>query len=427
MLIQGETIIVDIEKPAAGGAMIARHEGQVVLVRQAIPGERLRVRVTRVRPGVAYADAVEVIEGSPDRRPDAGDWMCGGCVFAHIAYARQPALKAEILRDALGRLGGVPVAGPIPVAAGREDGYRMRARLHVRKGRIGFFREGTHQLCDPVSTRQLLPETLAVLEGLSAALHRVHAQEVTDLELAENIPASERTVHLVLARGGAAPRSGPLAAVEGLTGLSWSDAGGRRGPIGGRPWVDDEIAVTGEGGATVRLRHHVESFFQANRHLLPTLLTRVLACVPPGPVLDLYAGVGLFAVGLAARGERGIVAVEGDRRGAADLAANAAPYAGAIEAVHLPVERFLEEHRSAPASTVIVDPPRTGLSGGALEGVIGLGAPRIVYVSCDVATLARDVKRFTAEGYAATHVEAFDLFPNTAHVESLVVMEKIGE
>ncbi|HVB37999.1 MAG TPA: TRAM domain-containing protein [Vicinamibacterales bacterium] len=424
MLSPGTVLTVEIEKPAAGGAMIARHEGQVVLVRHAIPGERLRVRVTRVRPGVAYADPVEVIAASPDRRTDAGDWMCGGCVFAHIAYARQPALKAEIVRDALARIGGVSVDGAISVAAAREDGYRMRARLHVRKGRIGFFREATHQMCDPAPTRQLLPETLAVLGALGAVMRRVHAPAATDLELAENVPASERAVHLVLAPGSQPPRAGPLAAVGGLTGFSWSEAGGRGGRIAGQPWVTDIVAPASEGGVPIHLRHHVESFFQANRYLLSTLLTRVLACVPPGPVLDLYAGVGLFAVGLAARGERAVVAVEGDRHGAADLAINAAPYGDGVEVVHQSVERFLEDRRAAPEATVLIDPPRTGLSGGALQGILGRRPARIVYVSCDVATLARDVKRFTADGYAVAHVEAFDLFPNTAHVESLVVLQR---
>jgi 23S rRNA (uracil1939-C5)-methyltransferase len=424
MLTSGDTLTVDIEKPAAGGAMIARHEGQVVLVRQAIPGETLRVRITRVRSGVAYADPVDVIDASPDRRPAPGDWTCGGCAFAHIAYARQPALKTDILRDALGRLGGVVVDGAIPIAAAREDGYRMRARLHARRGRIGFFREGTHQLCDPAGTQQLLPATLAVLEDLGGVLRRVRADAVTDVEVAENAEASERVLHLVVAPGGAAPRSGPLAAIGGVTGMSWADEGGRGSRVAGEPWVTDRLSFEADGRQVAfQLRHHVESFFQSNRYLLPALLGRVTAHVPAGPVLDLYAGVGMFAMALAARGASDVVAVEGDRRAAADLLANTAPFGACVRAVHQPVERYLGAGSAPRGATVVVDPPRTGLSGEALDGIVGLAPRRIVYVSCDVATLARDVRRLVAGGWAVRQVEAFDLFPNTAHVESLVVLD----
>ncbi|HVC20278.1 MAG TPA: TRAM domain-containing protein [Vicinamibacterales bacterium] len=424
MLTNDAIITVDIEKPAAGGRMIARHEGQVVLVQQAIPGERMRVRITRVRPGVAYADPVEVVEASPDRRAVQGDWMCGGCAYAHIAAARQPALKAEILRDALARIGGLTVPGPVPVAAGAGDGYRMRARLHVRRGRIGFFREGTHELCDPAVTRQLLPETLATLGRMEPALHRARADGVTDLDLVENVQATERVVHLVLAPGAAPPRPGPLAAIAGATGISCSAPRGPEAFSLGHPYVVDEVAVAGAaGGPVIRLRHHVESFFQANRYLLATLVARVTGQVPAGRVLDLYAGVGPFAIALAALGDREVVAVEGDRRGATDLAMNAIPYGAAVRAVHLPVERFLEG-RSDPDATLIVDPPRTGLSPEALAEIVATGARRVVYVSCDVATLARDVRAFVAGGYGPTHVEAFDLFPNTAHVEGLVVLQR---
>ena len=149
----------------------------------------------------------------------------------------------------------------------------------------------------------------------------------------------------------------------------------------------------------------------------------VASWIPEGPAVDLYAGVGLFAVSLAALGRAGIVAVEGDRVSGADLADNARPLGDRLRVSRMSVEGFLRRRTAAPGETLLVDPPRTGMSREAMSGVIAQGAGRIVYVSCDVATLARDARRLIDADYELTHVEAFDLFPNTAHVESLVVLD----
>src|SRR4051812_14898168 len=159
MLSPHEDVSLAIEKPAAGGGMIARHEGQIVFVSGAIPGERVRARVEQVRGGTAYAETIRVEESSPDRREPGGDPACGGNVFAHIAYPRQLQLKADIVADAFARIGKLPLNVIVPVRPSPEQGYRMRARLHVREGRIGFFREGTHDLCDATRTGQLLMAT----------------------------------------------------------------------------------------------------------------------------------------------------------------------------------------------------------------------------------------------------------------------------
>src|SRR5262245_11824455 len=128
--------------------MLARNRGQVVLVWGAIPGERVRARVERTGKGVIYAETIEIVAPSPDRREPRGDWRCGGNVFAHVAYPRQLTLKGQIIQDALGRIGHVPLLTAPEVVASPEEGYRMRARLHVRGGRVGFYREGTHDICD---------------------------------------------------------------------------------------------------------------------------------------------------------------------------------------------------------------------------------------------------------------------------------------
>jgi 23S rRNA (uracil1939-C5)-methyltransferase len=178
------------------------------------------------------------------------------------------------------------------------------------------------------------------------------------------------------------------------------------------------------GDACVSLQRHVLAFFQGNRHLLAALVSHVSGLVPAGGTLvDLYAGVGLFSVSAATVRGAEVVAVEGDRVAAADLAVNAAASGQAVTAVHQAVEVFTAS-TSAGAGTVIVDPPRTGLSREAMEGLMRMSPPRLVYVSCDVATLARDARRIAEAGYRIDRADAFDLFPATPHVETVIAFER---
>ncbi len=171
MLTTGEDVAVAIEKPAAGGRMIARHEGQILLVSGAIPGERVRARIDRVEKRLAFASTTRVLETSPDRR-DAADPLCGGCVYAHIAYPRQVSLKADIIADAFTRLGRIPLSERVMVSSSPESGYRLRARLQVRQDAAGFYREGTHQLCDARATNQLSTAAMDSIDAALAALGR---------------------------------------------------------------------------------------------------------------------------------------------------------------------------------------------------------------------------------------------------------------
>jgi 23S rRNA (uracil1939-C5)-methyltransferase len=176
------------------------------------------------------------------------------------------------------------------------------------------------------------------------------------------------------------------------------------------------------------LRRHVRTFFQGNRYLLRDLVAHVVEQIERGTaVIDLYAGAGLFSIAAAIARQATVTAVEGDPVAAADLETNVAVLDGAVEAVQQSVEEFVASRpaavRVAPAA-VIVDPPRTGMSKAALEGAIGLQPQTIVYVSCDVATLARDARRLLDADYVLTHVRGFDLFPNTPHVESVVRFER---
>lgn len=417
---QGDLVLLTIEKPAAGGRMLARHEGQVVLVQGGIPGERVRARIGRVERQLAFADTVDVLEPSADRRQPAMDPACGGCLYAHIEYDRQRALKAELVRDAFGRLGRIAVDLP-DVAASPERGYRMRARLHVRGDRIGFYREGTHELCDAAATGQMddraIAATARAVESLAAAGCGLSA-----LELTENMAGDERVLHVLPADGSTLSDRAldEAMAAGGLTGCTGRSQGVAR--TAGVPVVIDPLsALTGGAAGDGGLQRHVESFFQANRYLLPGLVTSVMAAIPAdGAVLDLYAGVGLFSVCLAATGRTGLTAVEGDRMSGRDLTRNAAPYTDALRVSIASVEDHLMKRR-LKAAAILVDPPRTGMSREAMQAIIAVAANRIVYVSCDPATMARDARRLLDGGYELASLAAFDLFPNTPHVESLGV------
>ena len=405
--------------------MLARHNGQVVLVWGAIPGERVRARVERTAKGVLYAETMEVLSASSDRRDAAPDWRCGGNVLAHVSYPRQRQLKSDIIRDAFARIGRLPLADAPDVVGSPELGYRMRARLHARDGRIGFMREGSHELCAVGPTGQMLPATVAWIEAAEERIRRDRLRGLASIEIAENIPASQRACHLEVEPGaGAAPFA--VLATEGVTGLSAQvlDVRGVE-QLSGVDVVSDVLHVTPQDDArTLRLQRGARAFFQGNRFLLELLVRHVAALVPDGPIVDLYAGVGLFGLSLAASGAADVTLVEGDPISGRDLAENARPYADRVRVERSSVEAFVARLSPGGDATCIVDPPRTGMSKEALGGMTRAKPKRIVYVSCDVATLARDARALVDGGYSVEAITGIDLFPNTAHVEGVVVFQR---
>ena len=421
----GDVIELLAEKPAAGGRMIARHEGEIILVAGAIPGERVRVRVTKAEKRVAFADTMDVVEPSPDRLP-APDGGCGGCLYAHVSYPRQVQLKAEIIEDAFRRIGRIPLAERVQVSSAGEHGYRMRARFHVRDGRAGFYREGTHSLCDPRTTRQLLDDSADIVDAVVAAMADRGVQ-VASVELSENIAADERAVHLDTVPSKDLETALEHAVATGnINGATARTADGVTAAAGDPVVVDALTALTDGRVATGVLQRHPEAFFQGNRFMIGPLVRAVMDAIPasPGRILDLYAGVGLFAVSLAAAGRGTVTAVEGDPVSGRDLERNAAQFSDVLRVSHSSVEHYVLNRRANPPDTLIVDPPRTGMSKEAGEAIARAGAPRIVYVSCDAPTLARDARRLLDAGYRLASLAGFDLFPNTPHVESLAVFER---
>jgi 23S rRNA (uracil1939-C5)-methyltransferase len=439
-LFEGQQVELTIEKPASGGRMIARHLGQIVLVRGAIPGERVHAWIERAEKRMAYAVTREVIDPSADRRPAGDDPLCGGALYSHIAYDRQLAIKSDVVRDAFGRLGRYPIDRPIDVAASPEAGYRMRARFHVHGARAGFYREGTHQLCDAAATRQLRADAVTAVNRLAAFLDREAKDALVSITIAENMAGDQRAAHLELAPRAHVDddlleRAAADAALPGLT--AQETAGGEPRAIGHPVVMDALPALTQERVASGTLQRHAASFFQGNRYLLPSLVLAVADAVPDaGEVVDLYAGVGLFSVALAALGRVEVTAVEGDRASGADLRENARTHAPQLNVRIASVEAYLAARRggggqakatrSRGPATMIVDPPRTGLSREAADAVVRLLPARLVYVSCDPPTLARDARRLLDAGYSLDSLRAFDFFPNTPHVECLATFSAHG-
>jgi 23S rRNA (uracil1939-C5)-methyltransferase len=303
MLKPGDRIEIAVEKPAHGGRMIGRHDGRVVLALGAIPGERVLVRIDRVESRLAFASTEEVLDASADRRPAHADPLCGGCVYSHIHYARQLDLKGQVIADAFARIAHLPLDDAITVAASPERGYRMRARLHVRGGRAGFYREGTHTLCDAAGTGQLVE---AAVESANQAIRTLEGAGLTaeSITIAENLTADSRAVHVEAldaqrrATGRRPSLAEMTAALHQLCGPLVSGASARTARGARLSTEDDSVsdtldALTG-GRASGTLRRKAESFFQANRFLLPQLVGAVLDAVPAdGGVLELYAGAGL--------------------------------------------------------------------------------------------------------------------------------------
>jgi len=435
-----------IERPVAGGRMLARHEGRVVFVSGAIPGERVRARVERTNKQTWFAATVEVIEASPDRREPPCDPACGGSTFAHIRYERQCALKREILVDAFHRLGKIEVPASLSVAASPEQAYRLRARLHPDRGRIGYFLEGTHRVCDAAATGQVSADAVAAATRVVAALGPAVGQCSAAL-VSENVAATARVIHLEPVEGarldGAADALAAAAVASGpvVTGVTMLVRGALRVISGSGSVVDsaDELfrgevpfgaaaaapgAATGPGpGAAVTWTRSAPSFFQANRYLVGSLVRGVLGAASADRVVDLYAGVGLFSVALAAAGAR-VLAVEGDGFAVEDLRTNAAVFGDRLVVAAMPVEAAATQPPRDRADVVVLDPPRSGASAETIEGIAAWRVPKLVYVSCDPPTLARDAARLAARGYRLTSLEAFDMFPNTPHVEAIAVFAR---
>lgn len=391
---------------AYGGDAIGRDEqGRMVFVPFALPGERVSVQIQEARKRWARGRLMQVLDPAPDRvQPRCPHFTtCGGCHYQHMSYQDQLRAKTGIVAEQMRRIGGFE-ASPIepPVASPHPWNYRNHMQFSLTaQGKLGFVEAAGESVlaieqCHlPVpALADLWPRLeMAVIPGLERVALRAGAED--DL--------------LVVLHGGGDPDVDLH--LDLPASVVWLGPGGAA-VLGGEGHLVIEVADR-------RYRVSAGSFFQVNTYLAGELANRALEFldVQSGEVVfDLYAGVGLFSAGLAELGAR-VVAVEESPWAASDFEINLDEFDD-VALYEAPVEQALPAIGEKP-DAALVDPPRAGLSREALDLLIEAGPERMVYISCDPATLARDAKRLAAAGYRLMRVTPIDLFPQTFHIETI--------
>ncbi|SDQ78930.1 class I SAM-dependent RNA methyltransferase [Microbacterium sp. cf332] len=425
----GDLLDLDVTDVAHGGVFVARHEGRVVFVPDAVPGEKVRARLTDTGKSSFWrAETLEVLDASPHRQPHVWspadidtppEKRPGGADFGHIRLEHQRELKQRVLRDALQRFGGIDSDVVVSPAGDTESvdgtGWRTRVSLHVdADGRIGPFAARSHRVVEvddhPLATPVIAE---AIARGRSAAPGR--------LDLVQ-------------------PGDGRVRA------LARPETPRRRGRGGPRPAVDPalrEVVVETVGGRDFRV--DAGGFWQVHR-LAPAALRDAVhrglreagrdALDPDASHLDLYGGVGLLAAAVAELGGAGtrITSVESDARATDHAGENLAEWVGA-RAETGRVDRWLAqtEQSASPAErarlragVTVLDPPRSGAGRDVVEALLRLRPATLAYVACDPVALARDIGMLRAGGYTPVSLEGLDLFPNSHHVEAVAILTDGG-
>jgi len=419
-----------IEKAVYGGAGLAHHEGKAIFVPFTLPGEVVEAHTVEDRGTYAKAELDEVLEASQERvtAPCPYFGECGGCHYQHANYAEQVRLKAGILRETLERahLREIPEIG---VMHGEPHGYRNRIRLHVdtASSRLCYKRRGSHANLG-------VDECPIAAPVLQEALGAVQAREkewglgqcFDEIEMFTNAEQSELLLTLWSRQGqGEADRSlkriwvdvrEAIPQIVGAAVLA-SAEGKQKGGV---------LAKVGAQALTYRVEAgeyqvSLGSFFQVNRLLVGDLVRLAVAGRSGAVAWDLYAGVGLFAQALSERFEQ-VVAVESAPSSVSDLRHNLGGAHKKVAATTLEFLRRAHAGRQACPDFVIVDPPRAGLGKEITALLADIRSRHITYVSCDPATLSRDLKSLLDSGYHLTNMHMVDLFPQTFHLESVAML-----
>jgi tRNA/tmRNA/rRNA uracil-C5-methylase (TrmA/RlmC/RlmD family) len=382
------------ESAANGGSCVARHDGRVVFVRYALPGEWVRARVTSERGSYWHAEVVEVLEASPDRIeslcPIAGVDGAGCCDLAFADPAALRVIKGQVITNQLARLGDYSWEGVAePVGDGESLGWRTRVRLDTdADGRAGFHRYHSPEVVTDLRCGQL-PE--GMLEGL-----------------AERRWTPGDHVHVVLDDDGRRHVATTSRARRGQTAVEGSATAVQR--AGGRTW-----------------RLPVSAFWQSHRDapaLYSALVTQWAQGATGRRAWDLYGGAGLFAAALAdAVGEGGSVLSVDTSRAASAAARSALADCAGIEVISESVRRFLAT-RPEPAELAVLDPPRAGAGREVIESLAAAGVPRVIHFGCEAAAFARDVGLYRRAGYQVEQIRVFDAFPLTHHIECIALLTR---
>ncbi|PWJ49293.1 tRNA/tmRNA/rRNA uracil-C5-methylase, TrmA/RlmC/RlmD family [Quadrisphaera granulorum] len=440
----GLEVEVEVGAVAHGGHCVARHEGRVLFVRHALPGERVVARVTEGAPRDSYwrADAVQVLSPSPDRVtppcPWAGPGRCGGCDWQHATVSAQRALKAAVLTEQLERLAGLDAAALVPVVGEGglvveavdgdgvdvEAGLRWRTRVQYAVGpggRLGLREHRSHRVVEIDDCRIAAPRAAEVdpqaVTWPGAEGVEVVAPQTGDDRLLVVTPRRTGEGRRLRLPTPPAPSSLAVVGEEGLA------------RVRGRTWVAQEVQLP-RGPRSFRVTG--SGFWQVHPGAAAALAGAVVASagLEPGEhVADLYSGAGLLTAALADEvGADGtVVSVEGDARAVADARRNLRDLPQ-VRVLPGRVDRALAAMAAdgERVDVVVLDPPRVGARRAVLERVVALAPRTVVHVACDPAALARDVAVLAELGYRLDGLRAFDLFPQTHHVEAVARLVRTG-
>jgi 23S rRNA (uracil1939-C5)-methyltransferase len=407
---------VTIERILPGGFGLAHAEGKTIMVALAAPGDRLRVRIDREKGSVSFASIIEIIEPSRQRIEPPCPYFgrCGGCDFQQMSYQAQLDAKVEIIKDCLHRIAKLENTPEVQITpAPNEWHYRARAQWQYdsTRKRLGYFESASRRVCDVAECAVLVPELQRTLEDLRD-------------KMARNLLSDDAQYFRALIGDDGASVASVASGFSRAT--PRIQARGQVARIGTPPIDsanDDEIA---EITRTIEGEHYrlaAESFFQSNVDLLPQLLDSAIGEARGDAALELYSGIGLFTVPLARRFNN-VTAVEYDAD-AAGFAKQNLDHAGLnnTEIARSDVGNWLawnsQNAKFHSLDFLLLDPPRTGAESRVISHIVKLRPTRVCYVSCDPATLARDLRKLIAGGYSLDSLTAFDMFPQTHHVETV--------
>lgn len=443
-LLKNQVHTVTITGYSAEGLGVARIDGQVVFVHGGIRGEVCTVRILKVLKQLAFGRVEEILEESPARRaPDCPHFpACGGCALRHISYAEELDAKRQWVEDALRRVGGVETEVGI-LGADAVDGYRNKAIFPVSPaGQAGFYRARSHDVIPAVDCRLQTPQANAVAQAVEAYLREEGVpayDERSGQGLLRHIyvrtSQAGRTLVCLAVNGASLPREAALAerirracpqVIGVVLNTNTRDTNVVLGDAYRTIWGEDTLTDT-LCGLSVRLS--VPSFYQVNRAQAERLYQKAVefaGLTGRETVLELYCGAGTITMVMARHAAQVIgaeIVPEAVENAQANARANGVENvsfltgdAGAVAA------KFAEEQMRP--DVVVVDPPRKGLEDGVATSIAAMGPERVIYVSCNPGTLARDVKRFRGEGYSLVRAAAVDMFPRTVHVETVVLLSK---
>ena len=429
---------LEIEKLVYGGEALAHTGGNTVFVPFVLPDEEVMVSVRRRKKNLIHANLLKVGKASPARITPACPHfgVCGGCHYQHIEFAKQVGYKNQILLETLSRLGGVKWTGRVEEHSAEPYGYRNRAQWTFRDAMpraLGYFLPESASVL-AIDECPVLSPALSTAFGQLQALARGNALPPGLLAIEAFADSADSKIALNVAferftKPAKALVADFKAALPALESLLLLDQSKNRFELEGPGYL-----IHKAGGFDFRVSHL--SFFQVNRFLIEELLETVVRGARGGLALDLYAGVGFFTLPLAKAFSR-VVSVDANLAATRDLQVNAESAGATVVTENEHTEEFLKKFRELP-DLVILDPPRAGLGADTAARLAKLGAPEIVYLSCDPSTLARDLAVLThserrpstaiapTERYEIAEVHLFDLFPQTFHIEALVRLRRVS-